>query len=96
MKATLGRDVESVDDELFSLADQTAQIVSQEDTPGAAIVDLLPICECLASVVPHALAVTPLVQYSFCRMVSLGPMSPQMCGREEGHAKNCSRYHIKI
>ena len=45
MKATLGRDVESVDDELFSLADQTAQIVSQEDTPGAAIVDLLPICE---------------------------------------------------
>ena len=45
MKATFGREVDSVEDELFILADETAQVVSQEDTTGAALVDLLPICE---------------------------------------------------
>ena len=47
IKATFGRDIVSVDDELFSLAEQTTQIIRQEDVPGAALVDLLPICECL-------------------------------------------------
>ena len=45
MKTTFGRDVLSVDDELFSVAEQTTDMIRQQDTPGAALIDLLPICE---------------------------------------------------
>lgn len=41
MKATCGRDV-SDSDELVTLIDQTASLITPEDAPGSALIDLLP------------------------------------------------------
>ena len=44
MKATCGRNVAD-DDELVSLIDEVAGLVTAEDAPGSAVIDLLPACE---------------------------------------------------
>ena len=48
-KATYGREVRSVEDELIVKAEQAGAIVTGEDAPGATIIDLLPVCKQNAS-----------------------------------------------
>ena len=45
IKATYGRDVRSTKEEYALKAEEFGGILAGEDTPGSALIDLVPICE---------------------------------------------------
>ena len=53
MKATYGRDIKSAHDEYVVNAEIADKIVTGEDAPGSGLIDLLPVCQSVATRSEH-------------------------------------------